>query len=173
MKKALLVAFVALMSFALPGFEWQTLTLMEKVTIKMPGKPVDDESKGFPMKKVVLEDGSEVNAFALDYTNFGLTEDSLKQIAGTDAFGKLLEEEITTTQQGVKVISNDPEKYNGKYASYDMVLDVAKEDYKGIVYQRIVFYKTFGVTLIYKPGRKDKEDKELKKEFFNSLTIEK
>lgn len=169
MKKFLLPALIVLFSFTTIADDWRTITLMDKVTVSLPGKATEDKSNGISMQKVVLADSAEINAFALDYSTFGLTEQMLQQLAGTDAFKQQMETGISM-QPGVKLVKNEGGKYKDKYASYDMTLDVDKDGYKGTVHQRTVFYKQFGITMIYKQGKKG-EDAALRDKLFNSLQI--
>jgi hypothetical protein len=169
MKRFLAPVMLALFAFAPIAEEWQTITLMEKVTVSLPGKATEDKSKGMPMQKVVLEDKSEFNAFAMDYAQFGLSEEMLTAMAGTDQFKEQMEAGVSM-QPGIKLISNTAGKYNDKYASYDMVLDLDKDGYKGKVNQRTVFYKSYGITVMYKPGEKGPDNAMMEK-VFNSIKI--
>ena len=121
------------------------------------------------MQKVVMEDGSEFSAFAMDYSKFGMTEEMLQAMAGTEEFKEQMETGIGM-QPGVKIIKNEAGKYNEKYYSFDMVLEMDKDEFKGNVNQRTVFYKQYGITMIYKPG-KSGENNEMKDKVFNSLKI--
>lgn len=169
MKKFLIPAIIALFSFTAIADDWKTITLIDKVTVSLPAIATEDKSKGIPMKKVVLPDSTEMNAFALDYSAFGLNEQMLQQMAGTDAFKQQIETGVSM-QPGLKLIKNETGKYNDKYTSYDMTLQVDKDGYKGTINQRTVFYKQYGITLVYKPGQKG-EDAALKDKLFNSLKI--
>jgi hypothetical protein len=169
MKRFLFPVLITLFSFTTVADDWKTITLIDKVTVSLPGTPTEDKSKGIPMQSVVLADSTEVNAFALDYSTFGLNEQTLQQMAGTDAFKQQMETAISM-QPGIKLVKNESGKYNGKYASYDMTLNADKDGYKGTVNQRTVFYKQYGITLIYKPGKKG-EDAALRSKLFNSLKI--
>lgn len=169
MKKFLVPAVIALFSFTTIADDWKTITLIDKVTVSLPGTATEDKSKGIPMQKVVLADSTEIDVFAIDYSTFGLNEQMLQQMAGTDAFKQQMETGISM-QPGVKLVKNEGGKYNDKYSSYDMILDVDKDGYKGTLNQRTVFYKQFGITMIYKPGKKG-EDVALKDKLFNSLKI--
>ena len=169
MKKLLIPAVIALFSFTTIADEWKTITLIDKVTVSLPGTATEDKSKGIPMQKVVLADSTEIDAFALDYSTFGLTEQTLQQMAGTDAFKQQMETGISM-QPGVKLVKNEGGKYADKYASYKMTLDLDKDGYKGTVNQQTVFYKQYGITMIYKPGKKG-EDAAVRDRLFNSLKI--
>lgn len=169
MKKFFIPAIIALFSFTTIADDWKTITLIDKVTVSLPGVATEDKSKGIPMQKVVLADSTEINAFALDYSTFGLNEQMLQQMAGTDAFKQQMETGVTM-QPGIKLVKNEGGKYAGKYASYKMTLDVDKDGYKGTVNQQTVFYKQYGITLIYKPGKKG-EDASMRDKLFNSLKI--
>lgn len=169
MKKFLILAIIALFSFTTIADDWKTVTLMDKVTVSLPGVASEDKSKGILVQKVVLADSTEINAFALDYSTFGLNEQMLQQMAGTDAFKQQMETGISM-QPGVKLVKNEGGKYNDKYALYDMVLDIDKDGFKGTINQRTVFYKQYGITMIYKPGQKG-TDTALRDKLFNSLKI--
>lgn len=169
MKRFLVPALIALFSFTTTADDWKTFTLIDKVTVSLPGAATEDKSKGIPMQKVVLPDSTEINVFALDYSTFGLNEQMLQQMAGTDAFKQQMETGISM-QPGVKLIKNESGKFNDKYASYDMTLDVDKDGFKGTISQRTVFYKQYGITMIYKPGQKG-TDTTLRDKLFNSLKI--
>lgn len=169
MNKFLIPAVIALFSFTTVADDWKTITLIDKVTVSLPGVAAEDKSKGIPMQKVVLADSTEIDAFALDYSTFGLNEQMLQQMAGTDAFKQQMETGISM-QTGVKLVKNVGGKYNNKYASYDMTLDIDKDGYKGTIQQKTVFYKQYGITMIYKPGKKG-TDTVLRDKLFNSLKI--
>lgn len=169
MKRFLIPAIIALFSFTTIADNWKTITLMDKVTVSVPGVATEDKSKGIPMQKVVLADSTEINAFALDYSTFGLNEQMLQHMAGTDAFKQQMETGISM-QPGVKLVKNEGGKYKDKYALYDMILDIDKDGFKGTINQRTVFYKQFGITMIYKPGQKG-TDTALRDKLFNSLKI--
>lgn len=169
MIKLLVPVVIALFSFTHIADDWKTVTLIEKVTVSLPGTATEDKSKGIPIQKVVLIDSTEIDAFALDYSTFGLNEQMLQQMAGTDAFKQQIETGVSM-QPGMKLIKNEAGKYNEKYPSYDMTLSVDKDGYKGTINQRTVFYKQYGLTLIYKPGKKG-EDTVLRDKLFNSLKI--
>lgn len=169
MKKFLIPAIIALFSFTTIADDWKTVTLIDKVTVSLPGTATEDKSKGIPMQKVVLADSTEIDAFALDYSTFGLTEQMLQQMAGTDAFKQQMETGISM-QPGMKLIKNEAGKFNNKYTSYAMTLDVDKDGYKGTINQQTVFYKQYGITIIYKRGQKG-EDAALRDKLFNSLKI--
>jgi len=169
MKKFLVPVLITFFSFTTIADEWKTITLTDKVTVSLPGTATEDNSKGIPMQKVILADSTEIDAFALDYSKFGLNEQMLQQMAGTDAFKQQMETGISM-QQGMKLVKNESGKYNNKYSSYDMTLNVDKDGYKGNINQRTVFYKSYGITMIYKPGKKG-EDAALRDKLFNSLKI--
>lgn len=170
MKKFLVPAvIIGLFSFTAIVDDWKTITLIDKVTVSLPGTATEDKSKGIPVKKVVLADSTEINAFALDYSTFGLNEQMLQQMAGTDAFKQQIETGVSM-QPGMKLIKNETGKYNHKYTSYNMALQVDKDGYKGTIHQQTVFYKQYGITIIYKPGQKG-EDAALRDKLFNSLKI--
>lgn len=170
MKKLMTPLLLALLAFSPTETSWNTVTLLEKVTISLPGTPTEDKAKGVAMQKVVMEDGSEFNAFAMDYSTFGMTEEMLQAMAGTEEFKEQMETGIGM-QPGVKIIKNEAGKYNEKYFSFDMALEMDNENYKGTVYQRTVFYKQYGITLIYKPGN-GSTNNEMKDKVFNTLKIE-
>lgn len=169
MKKILAPLLFTLMAFAPASIELQTLALLDKVTVGLPGKASDDDSKGIPMKKVVMDDGTEFNAFTMDYTTFGMTEEMLRSMAGTEGFKDQMEGMIAS-QKGMKLVKNETGKYNEKYTCYDMVLDVDNNEYKGIMYQKMIFYKQYSISLLYRPG-KNGMNEGLKNQVFNSLKI--
>lgn len=169
MKRILIPVMIVLLSFTSTSDDWKTISLIDKVTVSLPGSATEGKLSGVPMQKAVLADSTEINAFALDYSTFGLNEQMLQQMAGTDAFKQQMEAGIGM-QQGVKLVKNESGKYNGKYASYIMTLDVDKDGYKGSIQQQTVFYKQYGITMIYKPGKKG-TDTALRDKLFNSLKI--
>lgn len=169
MKKFLIPVLIALFSFTTIADDWKTISLLDKVTVSLPGTATTDKNMGIPMQKVVMADSTEVNAFALDYSTFGLNEQMLQQMAGTDAFKQQIETGVSM-QPGVKLVKNEAGKYNDKYALFDMTLDVDRDGYKGTIQQRTVFYKQYGITMIYKPGQKG-TDTALRDKLFNSLKI--
>ena len=169
MKKFLIPAIIALFSFTNIADDWKTITLIDKVTVSVPGTPAEDKSKGITIQKVVLADSTEIDAFALDYSTFGLNEQMLQQMAGTDAFKQQIETGVSM-QPGMKLIKNEAGKFNDKYTSYQMTLQVDQDGYKGTINQLTVFYKQYGITMIYKPGQKG-EDTALRDKLFNSLKI--
>lgn len=169
MKKFLVPALITLFSFTNIADDWKKITLIDKVTVSLPGTATEDKSKGVPVQKVVLDDSTEINAFAIDYSTFGLNEQMLQQMAGTDAFKQQIETGVSM-QPGIKLLKNESGKYGGKYALYDMTLGLDKDGYKGTINQRTIFYKQYGITIIYKPGQKG-EDIALRDKLFNSITI--
>lgn len=116
-----------------------------------------------------MADSTEIDAFAMDYSTFGLNEQMLQQMAGTDAFKQQIETGISM-QPGMKLVKNESGKFNEKYTSYNTTLSVDKDGYKGTVNQQTVFYKQYGITIIYKPGQKG-TDAALRDKLFSSLKI--
>ncbi len=169
MKKIFLPVVMSLLAFTTIADDWKTVTLIDKVTVSLPSTAAEDNSKGLPMQKAVLSDSTEIDAFALDYTKFGMTEEMLQKMAGTDEFKQQMETGISM-QPGVKLIKNEAGKYAGKYPSYNMILDVDKDGMKGTVNQQTVFYKQYGITMIYRPGTKG-ADTTLRDKLFHSLKI--
>ncbi len=169
MKKILVLSVIGLFSFTTIADDWKTITLIDKVTVSLPVTATEDKSKGITMHKAVLTDSTEIDAFALDYSTFGMNEQMLQQMAGTDAFKQQIETGVSM-QPGMKLIKNESGKYNDKYTSYEMTLQVDKDGYKGTINQRTVFYKQYGITIIYKPGQKG-ENAVLRDKLFNSLKI--
>lgn len=169
MKKFLVLIAIVTSSFTTIADDWKTITLVDKVTVSLPGTAVEDKSKGIPMQKAVLPDSTEIDAFALDYSTFGMNEQMLQQMAGTEAFKQQIETGVSM-QPGMKLIKNESGKYNDKYILYKMALQVDKDGYKGTINQQTVFYKQYGITIIYKPGQKG-EDTALRDKLFNSLKI--
>jgi len=169
MKKLFVPFLILLMSFTIAGEEWTSVTLMDKVTVSMPGKAKEDNSKGVPMQQVILEDSTMVLAGAIDYSMFGMDAEMLSKMAGTDEFKQQMEMGVSM-QPGMKLIKNEAGKYNDKYFSYDMTVDMDKDGVKGIVSTRTVFYKQYGITITYIPGKKG-ENAEMKNKIFNSLKI--
>lgn len=169
MKKFLIPSIIALFSFTTIADDWKTVTLIDKVTVSLPGNATEDKSKGIPMQKAVMADSTEIDAFAMDYSTFGLNEQMLQQMAGTDAFKQQIETGISM-QPGMKLVKNESGKFNEKYTSYNTTLSVDKDGYKGTVNQQTVFYKQYGITIIYKPGQKG-TDAALRDKLFSSLKI--
>jgi hypothetical protein len=170
MKKALLsLAVITLFSFTRIQQNWKAVSLLDKVQVSLPANATEDKTKGIAMQKAVLADSTELNAFALDYATFGMTEQMLQQMAGTDEFKQQMEAGIAS-QPNVKLIKNEQGKLSNKYFYYDVTLEVDSNGKKKTVKQRMVFYKQYGLTLIYKPG-KNAEDPVLRDKFFTSLKI--
>lgn len=168
--KAIIAPFLfILLSFAPVSIDLQTLSLMDKVTIGLPGTAEDDVSYGLPMKKVVMKDKTTFFVSNIDFTKLGMTEDMLQLMLGTDQFKEQMEG-FVGMQKGVKLVKNEAGKYKDKYMCYDIVLDIDQEEYKGIAYQKMVFYKNYCFSMIYIPG-KDGNNDELKNQVFNSLKI--
>jgi len=160
---------MVLFSFTTIADEWKSINLMEKVTVSLPGTPLSDNTKGIPLQKVVLADSSEAIASIVDFSTFGLTEEMLQQLAGTDQFKQMMESQVAN-QTGVKIIKNEMGKFNDKYTMYDLVIESSNEALKGLLYQRTVFYKKYGINMMYKVGKKGL-DEAVKDKLFNSLKI--
>jgi hypothetical protein len=169
MKKLLAPLVIAIFSFTTIADEWKTVTLLEKVTVSLPGTPKQDNSKGIPMQSIVMSDSAEVSAFSIDFSSFGMTEEMLQQMAGTDQFKQMMEGQAAA-QAGVKILKNELGKYDNKYTSYDLVIESNNDAFKGTIYERTVFYKKYGINMIYKVG-KNGVDTTLKNKVFNSLKI--
>ncbi len=169
MKKLLASVIIAFAAFTVNAQELKLITLMDKVTVTLPGTPIEDNSKGVPMQKVVLDDSSEFYAGVIDFSVFGMDEAMLQKMAGTDEFKQQMEGGIGT-QPGVTLVKNEQGKYADKYISYDMVLNVEKDGKKAVVSNRNVYYKQYSISISYKPGPKG-ENAELKNKVFNSIKI--
>jgi len=163
------IALFTLFSFTAIKQDWKAVSLLDKVQVSLPANATMDTTKGIAMQKAVFADSTELDAFALDYAKFGMTEQMLQQMAGTDEFKQQMEAGIAT-QPNVKLLKNESGKLNNKYVYYDVTLEVDSKGKKNTVKQRMVFYKQYGLTLIYKPG-KNGEDAALKDKFFSSLKI--
>lgn len=170
MKKAFLsIAVITLFSFTIIQQNWKTVSLLDKVQVSLPANATEDKSKGIPMQKAVLADSTGLEAYALDYATFGMTEQMLQQMAGTDEFKQQMEAGIAA-QPNVKLIKNEQGKLNNKYVYYDITLQVDSKGKPNMVKQRMVFYKQYGLTLTFKPG-KNADDPVLRDKFFTSLKI--
>ena len=169
MKKLLASAIITFVAFAAHAQDLKTITLMDKVTVMLPGTPTEDNSKGVPMQKIVLGDSSEFYAGVIDFSVFGMDEATLQKMAGTDEFKQQMEGGIGA-QPGVILVKNEQGKYADKYISYDMVLNVEKDGKKAVVSSRNVYYKQYSISISYKPGLKG-ENAELKNKIFNSIKI--
>ncbi len=112
MNKFLIPAIIVLLSFTTITDDWKTVTLIDKVTVSLPGVATEDKINGIPMQKVVLPDSTEINAFAVDYSTFSLNEQTLQQMAATDAFKQQIETGISM-QPGVKLLKDEADKYHG------------------------------------------------------------
>ena len=169
MKKLLAPLVLVLCAFTTIAEEWTTITLMEKVTVSLPGKPKEDNSKGVPVQMVLLEDSTQVIAGAVDYSIFGMDAEMMGKLAGTEEFKQQMEAGVSA-QPGVKLLKNEAGKFNDKYFSYDMTLELDKAGKKSLVSIRTVIYKQYGLTLTYIPGKRG-ENAELRDKAFNSLKI--
>lgn len=169
MKKLILSLAITLFSIALHAQELKTVTLLEKVTIGLPGTPVEDNAKGMPVQKVMLPDSTEVGVGVIDFSVMGLDESKLKSMVEGGEF-KQQSEAMVSMQPGLTLVKNEEGKYAGKYYSYDMQVNADIEGKKSTVSSKMVIYKTYGISISYKPGNNGEND-DLKNRIFNSLKI--
>ena len=169
MKKILMALAIATSMLTAHAQDWKTITLIDKVTISMPGTPTEDKSKGIPMQKVVLSDSSEINAGIVDYSVFGLDEEKLQAMAGTEDFKQQMEGAVSA-QPGITVIKNESGKYADKYYTFDMTLQRDADGKKSTVYTRLIFFKQYSINIGYMPGIKG-ENQELKNKVFSGVKI--
>ena len=169
MKKILATIAVIACTYSAKSQTWTDFKLADKINVSLPGTPTEDKSKGMPVQKVVLDDSAEIYAGVIDYSVFGMDEAMLQKLAGTDEFKQQMEAGIGM-QPGVTLVKNDAGKYDEKYYSFDMVLNVDKDGKKSTVSNRQVIYKQYGIIMGYKPGLKG-ENATLRDKFFNSLKI--
>lgn len=169
MKSCLLPLVCLLFAFTPVDVEWKSVTLAEKVSIELPGSPTENSDMGFPMQKVTLGDGAEFNAFAIDYSKFGVSEEMLKSMAESGQIKEQIES-MTSAQPGVKLIKNEEGKYQDKYPCYNLVLEMEKDGVKATVNQRTVIFKQYIINTVYQPG-KSGSNEDMKNKFFNSLKL--
>ena len=169
MKKILAPLVIALFSFTTLADDWKTITLLENVTISLPGTPKQDNSKGVPVQTVAMADSTEISAVVIDFSTFGMTEELLQQMAGTEQFKQMIEAQAAS-QPGVKILKNEAGKFADKYTMYTSTVQVNTDEYKGTINNRTIIYKKYGISIIYKPG-KNGSDEALKEKVFNSLKI--
>ena len=169
MKKIFLVLAVASFAFSVNAQDLKPITVMEKVTVGLPGTPTEDNSKGMPVQKVTMDDSTEFYAGVIDFSVFGMDEATLQKMAGTEDFKEQMESGVAM-QSGAKLVKNDAGKYADKYTMYDMLVEIDKDGKKGTVMTRTIFYKQYGIAITYKPGIKG-ENAELKNKVFNSVKI--
>ena len=72
MKKLFLGLSITMFAFSINAQELKTVTLMEKVTVGLPGTPTEDNSKGMPAQKVSMDDSTEFISGVIDFSVFGL-----------------------------------------------------------------------------------------------------
>jgi hypothetical protein len=169
MIKILAPIAIVLLSFTTIADEWKTITLLENVTVSLPGTPVQDNSKGVPVQTVTMADSTEISAVVIDFSTFGLTEELLQQMAGTDQFKQMIEAQAAS-QPGVKILKNEAGKFADKYVMYNSSAEVNTNEYKGTIANRTIIYKKYGISIMFKPGKKG-VDEALKEKVFNSLKI--
>ena len=169
MKKLFLGLAIAFFAFSVNAQDLKPITVMEKVTVGLPGTPTEDNSKGMPLQKVSMDDSTEFSAGVMDFSVFGMDEAMLQKMAGTDDFKQQMESGVSM-QPGAKLLKNDAGMYADKYTMYDMVLEMDKDGKKGTVMTRTIFYKQYGIAITYRPGMKG-ENAELKNKVFNSVKI--
>lgn len=170
MKKFVLVCMIALATsaFTIVADEWKKVAVLDKVTVEMPVEPIDVNTNGAPqkVKKCTAADSTEMATILLDFTAFGMSEDQIEGLKETEEFKEQLK--MGLTQSGGEILSESEGRYKDKYFYYQFDIK-SKADGKTST-NRMLFYKSFAITLGYKAG-KNGENKELRDKYFNSLAI--
>jgi hypothetical protein len=166
MKRFIVLAILPLI-FAFSAATWKPVELAGNITVSMPGDPTTEESNGVTLKKLKMEDGSELSGGANDLTSKGVTADMLKQMIESGAFGGQIKSSIEA--QGATVTGESEGEYKGmKYYQFD--IEVTKDGQVQHKTTRSVFFGATTVQLIYKHGKEGKNDA-LRDQFFNSLEV--
>lgn len=172
MKKiwGIVLVAVATSAFTIVADEWKKITVMDKVTVEMPGDPEDIDTKGGPqkIKNYSFPDSTELATILIDFTSLGVTEEMLEGLKETEEFKEQLK--VGMAQGGVEVVAESEGMLNDKFFYYQFDLSTTKDEKKEISTNRMIFYKSYAITLGYKPG-KNGENKELREKYFNSLVI--
>ncbi len=172
MKKLALICLVAFATsaFTIIADDWKKVTVIDKVTVEMPAEPVEVNTNGAPqkVKKYVAVDSAEMATILLDFTAFGMTEEQIDGMKETEEFKEQLK--MGMTQNGGEILSESEGKYKDKYFYYQFDLKSVKDGKTSVSTNRMIFYKTYAITLGYKAG-KNGENKELRDKYFNSLVI--
>ncbi|BFG69175.1 hypothetical protein KACHI17_00560 [Sediminibacterium sp. KACHI17] len=172
MKKLALICLVALgtSAFTMIAEDWKKVNVTDKVTVEMPVEPVEINTNGAPqkVKKCTAADSTEMATILIDFTAFGMTEEQIEGLKDTEEFKEQLK--MGMTQGGGQILSESEGKYKDKYLYYQFEIKSEKDGKPSVSTNRMIFYKTYAITLGYKAG-KNGENKELRDKYFNSLTI--
>ncbi len=172
MKKIVLIALIAVTSsaFTIIMEDWKKVNVMDKVTVEMPLEPEEVNTNGGPqkVKRCFASDSTEITSVLLDFTTFGMTEEAIEGMKDTEEFKEQLK--MGMTQGGGEILGESEGKHKDKYFYYQFDIKAEKDGSSSVSTNRLVFYKSYLITLRYKAG-KNGENKELRDKYFNSLTI--
>ncbi|MBL0883562.1 MAG: hypothetical protein IBJ16_09510 [Chitinophagaceae bacterium] len=172
MKKLALICLVAFATsaFTIIADDWKKVTVIDKVTVEMPAEPVEVNTNGAPqkVKKYVAADSAEITSILLDFGSFGMSEEQIDGMKETEEFKEQLK--MGMTQSGGEILSESEGKYKDKHFYYQFDIKSVKDGKTSVSTSRMIFYKAYAVTLVYKAG-KEGENKELRDKYFNSLVI--
>lgn len=160
-----------LLSFTTVDDSWKTVQVLEKLTISMPANVQDEkpaETLISQFKRAVQTDSTEISLALVNLVQLGLTEDMLNMVKETAMFKEAMQTGLL--KDGATIVKESSGKHQDKYQYYQYELSKEEGGKKQTLVTRIVYYKTYAITLAYKtrPGKLNQEDMD---RFFNSLTI--
>lgn len=168
MKSIVLILSLTLISAAASAQTWATTKIKDSVTVQMPGTPVEQTRSGQVGSSVKLADSTEYSFTVINFEDFGLTEETLGQFLETDEFAEQYKTGITS--QGGEVVSEKNGKVQDKYPYFEYELKTDKDGKSVTSHMRSVFYKAYGIILVYRPGQKGEDAVQMNK-YFDSIRI--
>jgi len=166
-KSLLLILMLSVISVGVSAQEWTATKIIDSVTVRMPGKPVETSKGGQTGHQLVLPDSTKLSFLTINFEDFGLNEDALTQMLDSDEFAEQYKQGISS--QG-EIISEKKGKVDDKYTYFEYELKVDDNGKQSTTFLRTTFYKAYGVATVYTPGLKG-TDAALRDKYFNSLVI--
>lgn len=160
--------------FAIMGMaqqNWSTIALTEKVTISMPGTPKVEDRGGRKTNVSKLADSSSFLCLAIDFSAMGLSEEVLASMAPTEEFKEQFKTGLLQSTPNANIISDKIITVLEKYTAYDFEIETEEKGKKTKRFSRVVFYKSFAITINYSAGLNGPNVAD-KDKYFNSLKIE-
>jgi hypothetical protein len=166
-----LIAAVLFTAITFAQDAWKTIGLMDKVSVSMPSTVKEEERGGRKAQSAKLADSSSFVASAIDFAGFGLTEDVIASMSGSDEFRDQIKGGMLGSMPGANVLSEKTITYQEKYTCYEFEIETEEKGKKVKRFARLVFYKSFGISINYSAGMNGVNAAD-KDKFFNSLKIE-
>ena len=147
---------------------WSTVKVADSVTVQMPGTPVVTDRGGQKGSELKLADSTAFSYMLIDFSQFGLDEDMLQGMVDSDQFTEQYRTGITS--QGGEIVSEKTGKVKDTYTWYEYEIKTAKDGKETFSTIRTVFYKAWGIALVYRGGLKGKDAAVMNK-YFDSIKI--